>query len=56
MGYPNANGNDAFMMKLNDLAIPVWYTTFSLSKVVDDSITALTKAGDFIYAFIITSD
>lgn len=52
MGYQNTNTDDAFLMKLNEVAIPVWYTSFSLARDVPDSITALTKVGDYIYAFL----
>jgi len=52
MGYPNTNSDDAFLMKLNEVAIPIWYTSFSLARDIPDSITALTKVNGYIYAFL----
>lgn len=54
MGYSLEDNDDAFIMKINDLAIPLWFTSFSFSRTTKDKITALTKVGDFIYAFITT--
>lgn len=32
MGYPLTNSADAFLMKINDVAVPIWFTSFSLSR------------------------
>jgi len=56
MQYPYLNTDDAYLMKLNDVAIPIWFTTFSLSRTSTEAITALTKIGDYIYCFMNTAD
>lgn len=56
MGHPTEQTANAFVMKLNDLAIPVWFTTFDLSRTYDDTITAITKVNKYIYAYLVTAD
>jgi len=56
MQYPYLNTDDAYLMKLNDVAIPIWFTTFSLSRTSTEAITALTKISDYIYCFMNTAD
>lgn len=43
MKYPYENQADAFLMKINDVAIPQWYTIFSISRTEDDAITAVAS-------------
>jgi hypothetical protein len=56
MKYPYDNEDDGFLMKVNDVGIPVWFSTFSLSRESNDKITAMTKLGDYIYAFLTSND
>lgn len=54
MNYPYANNADAFLMKINDVAIPQWFTIFSLSRDLDDAITAVASVNgqQYAYAFL----
>ena len=54
MQYSYLNTDDTYLMKLNDVAIPIWFTTFSLSRSSADKITTLTKISDYIYCFMNT--
>jgi hypothetical protein len=42
MEYPYKSNDDAFLMMINDVAIPIWFTSVSLSNDQDDAITAMT--------------
>ena len=57
MKYPYENQMDAFLMKINDVAIPQWYTIFSLSRVEDDAITTVTAVNgqDYAYCYLTTN-
>lgn len=64
MEYPYKTDDDAFLMMINNVAIPVWFTSLSLSNQEDDAITAMTVVSitpsavtyTYIYAFLTTLD
>lgn len=57
MNYPYLNQADAFLLKINDVAIPQWFTIFSLSREYDDAITAISAVNGQQYGYAyLTSD
>jgi hypothetical protein len=57
MQYPFLNSDDAYILHINDLAMPQWFTTFSISRTYPDAITAITLTSQgYLYAFMTTME